>query len=418
MKLLQHPSVRLLGVTVAVGVAVRALFFKVAPWLWHFNLTVPTEDVLPWARWAMVDRDGAEAYGLLAAVMVQLVLTALGYVLLTRVAPRWRTIGVVLLLALVGVFAYRHPPQPPLHAIAASSTRLWQVVAGSLAGAWLLSRAVRHGARASVVAAAVLVPLCFLPTSLPWTLDESCILAPALRLAHGSPLREIYMQYDLFPSLLGIAWTNTGASAYSFWFVCAAGYYAVLLGLFVIARRLFVRAQLAAPMLAALVVVRLCSPMVDPTAIPQVTPLRLDLWPLLVAVAMASGLRRWTVGLAIALLYLFSRSIGELYVASYALALSADFFARRYATPSAERAPLSVDLRAALRETAPALALVALSLVIGRVIFGDFVSEGLEMYRRLGVGMMRVDRTSFYWWLLPMTGAAGWLVFSRRGSRP
>ena len=130
MKLLQHPSIRLLGVTVAVGVAVRALFFKVAPWLWHSQfLPVPNERRFALgALGNMVDRDGAEPYGLLAAVMVQLGLTALGYVLLTRVAPRWRTIGVVLLLALVGVFAYRHPPRPPLHAIATElSTRRWLV---------------------------------------------------------------------------------------------------------------------------------------------------------------------------------------------------------------------------------------------------------------------------------------------------
>ncbi len=418
MKLLQHPSVRLLGVTVAVGVAVRALFFQVAPWLWSFALPVPASDLLPWALPAMVDRDGAEPYGLLAAVMVQLLLTGLAFTWLTHVAPRWRALILAALLVVVGVFAYRLPPRPPLHAVATDLSRAWKVVAGSLVAAWLLARAVRRGTRASTLVAAVLVPLCFIPTNYPSLVDLSCVLAPALRLAHGASPREIYMQYDLFPSLLAIGWTKLGASAFSFWVVCSAAYYAMLIGIFVIARRLFLRPQLAGPMLLALVILRLFAPINDPASVPQVTPLRLDLWPLLVAAALVAGLRRWPVGLVTGLMYFFARGVGELYIGAYALALAADFFARRHATPAAERAPFASELRSALRETAVSLALVVLSLAAGRAVFGRFGSEGIEIYRRLGIGMLRVDRTSFYWWLLPLTGAAGWLVFSRRGSLP
>ena len=416
MKLLAHPSVRLLGVAVAVGVAVRALFFLLSQWLWHFAVPVDAADLLPWVRWAMVDRDGLEPYALLAFALVQIVATGFGFVLLARATPRWQAAIAGLLLIAVGLFAYHLPPQPPLPAIDPSPRQVRLVVAGSLLAAFLLARSVRRSVGAPALLAAMLFPICFLATGASSNINMSCVLAPALRLAHGVSPRAMYIQYDLLPSLLAMGWTALGASPLTFWFVCAATYYALLIGLFVIARRMFSRPQLAGPMVLAIVLVRMYAAMGDASALPQVTPLRLDLWTLPLAAALAAGLRRWPVGLVLGLLFVLLRGMGELYLGSYALALVGDFWARRYATPADERAPLLADARLALRETAPSLALIALAMLIARLIFGSFGSQGLALYSRLGVGMLRVAPTSFYWWLLPLTGAVGWLAFARRSS--
>jgi hypothetical protein len=408
----------LLGVAVVVGVAVRSLFFLIAARLWSFALPLQAAEVLPWARWAIVDRDGAEPYGLLASVIVQLAATGLGFLLLARATPRWRAAIVGVLLVGVGIFAFELPPRPPLRAIDKDLSRALLVVAGSVLAALLIARSTRRTTGAPALLAALLLPISFIPTALPSVLDLACVLAPALRLQHGVPLRAIYMQYDLLPSLLGLAWTKLGAPPATFSFVCAGTYYAMLIGLFILARRMFEHTHLAGPLVLSIVLARMYASMVDASALPQVTPLRLDLWPVLLAAVLAGGLRRWPVGLALALLCFFSRSIGTLYVLAYALALAADFLAVRHATLADARPPLGQDLRASLLEVAPSIALVALSFVLARLVFGDFGSDAVAMYRRLGVGMMRIDRTSFYWWLLPLTGAAGWLAFSRRGSAP
>ncbi len=416
MKLLQHPSVRLLGVAVAVGVAVRALFFLISKWLWHFALPVLPADVLVWARWAMAERDGLEPYALLLFALVQILATGLGFVLLARATPRWQAAISGLLLIAVGVFAYQFPPQPPLSAIDPIPSHAGLVVAGSLLAALLLARSVRRSAGAPALLAALLLPICFLATGPSSIRDLACVLAPGLRLVHGVSPRAMYMQYDLLPALLGIGWTGLGASPQTFWFVCAASYYALLIGLFVIARRMFSHAQLAGPMVLAIVLCRIYASVPDASGFPQVTPLRLDLWPLLLAAALAAGLRRWPVGLVLGLLFVLSRSMGELYLGSYALALAGDFWARRYATPAHDRAPLLADARLALRETAPALGVIALALLTARLIFGTFGSPGVALYSHLGVGMIRIAPTSFYWWLLPLTGVVGWLAFARRSS--
>jgi hypothetical protein len=418
LSLLQHPAVRLLAVTVSVGIGLRALFFLLAPWLWHFALPIADADVVPWARWAMVDRDGAEAYGLVAIAIVQIIATGLGVLLLARLPARWAVVVVALLSAAAVRFASWLPPWPPLSAVSPNHLRALLVVVGSWLLAWLVVRSVDRGGRVSLFLAAVLIPICFVSTALPTLGDIACILSPALRIEHGVALSQVYLQYDLLPSLLAAAWDAAGATPLGFRFVCAAAYYAMLLGLFAIALRMFRHRWLAAPLVVSIVLVRLYAPWVDANSTPQVTPLRLDLWPLPLAAALAWGLRRWPAGLVVGLLCLFSRSVGTLYLGGYLLALGADFLARRCAAEGERPASLVEDLRRSLRETAPSMAMVALALVASRMVFGSFGSDAVALYRRLGVGMLRVDPMSFYWWLLPLTGAAGWLAFSCRATRP
>jgi hypothetical protein len=417
MKLLQHPAVRLLVVAVNVGIVLRALFFWLAPWLWHFALPVADADVVPWARWAMVDRDGAEVYGLLAIAILQIVATGLGALLLARLPARWASVVVLLLSAAALRFAFWLPPWPPLYAVHPSQRWALLVVAGSWLLSLLVARSMDREGRVPPLLTAVLIPICFVSTTLPSLGDLACILSPALRIEHGVALSQMYLQYDFLPSLLAAGWDALGAPPLGFWFVCAAAYYALLLGLFAIATRMFRHRWLAAPLVVCIVLVRIYAPWVDANSTPQVTPLRLDLWPLVLAAALAWGLRRWPTGLVVGLLCFFSRSVGVLCLGGYLLALGADFLARR-CTAVSGRPPFRQDLRQALREMAPSMAMIALALLASRAVFGSFGSDALALYRRLGVGMLRTGPTSFYWWLLPLTGAAGWLAFSCGATRP
>ena len=418
MKVLQHPSVRLLAVAVGIGIAIRQIFFALSEWLWRFDVPVLDADVVPWARWTIHERDGAEPYALLALTLLQLLATGLGFLLVGRAAPRWRAALVALLLVAVGLFAYLLPPRPPLYAVEADFTHALMVVAASLLIALLFARSVRPDIRIPALPAVILLPLCFIPTKLPSLFDLGCILAPAVRLAHGISPRAMYLQYDLFPSLLAAAWGAIVSDPTSFSFVCAASYYAMLLGMLLIVTRMFKRPQLAGPLVVAILLARMYGSTVDASAVPQVTPLRLDLWPLVLAGVLAGGLRRWPVGLVLGLLYFFSRSMGILYLAAWALALAGDFLADRFATPAGERPPVRAALRLALVELKPSLGLIALSLVAALAVSGHLGADGLSLYGHLGPGMLRIGRDSFYWWLLPLLGMAGWLAFSQRRSLP
>src|ERR1041384_7220071 len=162
MEVLQHPSVRLLGVAVAVGIAVRQLFFCIAEWVWKFDVPLPDADVLPWARWATHERDGAEPYALIVLTMLQLVATGVAYLVVTRAVPRWGGALAAFFLLAPAMFAYTLPPRPPLAAVDNNLKHAMMVVAGSLLIAWLFARSVGPSARVPGLPAGLLLPVCFL----------------------------------------------------------------------------------------------------------------------------------------------------------------------------------------------------------------------------------------------------------------
>ena len=418
MKFLLSPTVRLLAVTVTVAVGLRHVFLMMSHWIWHFAADVKMAEIVPWARWAMESRDGIEPYALVVVVLLEWVLTALGVAVLARLAPRWRAAAVVALLAVAVRFPTRVPLRPPLAAVDLMLPSVLKLVVACLLATLLLQLAMRRRFVVPATLAIVLLPLCFVRTTLPSLVNMVTILSPALRLQRGFAPSQIFLQYDLFPSLLALAWSEVGGPPIAFGVAVAAVYYAALLGVFLLARRVFRRSELAAPLLVSILLVRFYAVMGDPLLCPQVTPMRLDVWVLLLLAARAKGLRHWFVGLAMACVCFFWRSIGTIYLGAYFLALAADFLAERRCTPRTARAPFWQDARAMVVSTAPALGLVALSFVAARLVFGGFGSDALALYRQLGVGMLPIEPKSFYWWLLALTGAVGWLAFSLRGALP
>ena len=67
----------------------------------------------------------------------------------------------------------------------------------------------------------------------------------------------------------------------------------------------------------ALVIVRLLAVYDDPSMILQATPLRLDLWLILLMVVYFKGAYHWATGLVIGLFLFFTRTFGIYYLASY-----------------------------------------------------------------------------------------------------
>jgi len=408
-----HPALSLLGVSVCLAFALRSLFFAISAWLWHFASDTDLAEVVPWARWAMADRDGAEAYALLFAIGLQGLATALCMMLLARLRASFRAGAVALLLAAAAAIAWNAPPRPPAAEIFITlSGTLWFIAGALLVTALVTWLGRRSRARVPALVAAVLVPVCFVPISYVRLPDLICILGPALRLQYGIRLSDIYLQYDLLPSLLALGWTSSGASPVTFGSVFVpASFYALFMGVYLIARRLL-RAELAAPLLVSVVLIRFYGIIGDVS--PQVGPVRLDLWVLPLGLVLAVGLRHWSVGLLLGALCFFSRSIGMLYLGAYGLAVALDFLAQRRASGDGAAIPFRRALAQLFIGTAPVWGIVMLCLLAVRLAFGSFGSDAVAIYHQLGVGMMRIDRTSFYWWLLALTGAAGWLAFTRR----
>jgi hypothetical protein len=408
---LAHPLTQLAVVTLTLTGMLRQLFFHLAQRIWAMQADIPLEAITPWTRWAMQDRDGIEPQVLLLLIVLLCVLTVLGMQLLKHAPPSPRIVVMTFCLMSSVVFAIAVPVFAPMRQM----DRIWWHVLEAEAGILLAVLVARWAARKRgfhIVLAVALVPVCFLAVILPSRSDLACILAPALKLRLGFSPAQVYMQYDYLFALLAVGWHRIGGDPFAFTRVTQGSFYLLLVTSFLLARRMFQEQRFAGMLLVALCAVRVYGIIPDANFFPQVAPLRVDLWILLLAPALVFGLRHWSVGLAAGLIYFFARSFGMLYLGSYALALSADFLVRRL--DAQERIPLWRDIAAYARPLIPGLVFVGAGVLATRWVFGASVSDALLMYRWLRLGMMRISPFSFYWWMAPALAATGWLVFSLR----
>jgi hypothetical protein len=410
--ILPHPLIQLAVITLTFTGMLRLLFFHFARQIWAMQADVPLQDITPWTRSAMLARDGIEPPVLLALILLLTILTVLSMQLLERFPQRLRIDAVLVCTMTAALFAMnvrlRAPNWQP--------GRSWWQVFEAEAGIFLAILLTRWAARKRglhVVLGLALTPVCFLAVSLPSHSDLACILAPALKLRLGFSPAQIYMQYDYLLSLLGVGWHSIGGDPFAFSRVTEVSFFLLLVASYLLARHMFEEKRLAGMLLVALCVVRVYGIVPDANFFPQVTPLRIDLWLLLLAPALIFDLRHWSVGLAAGLVYFFARSFGFLYLGSYALALSADFLMRH--ADARERIPLWREVADYVRPTTAGLVFVGASLLAARWVFGATVSDAVVTYRRLGIGMLRISPDSFYWWIAPALAATAWLVFSLRG---
>jgi len=407
-----QPVVYAVAIAISLTSVLRLLFFHFSQRIWAFSQDFPLELITPWSRWTMADRDGVETQVLLLLTLLLVTLTVVATKLVDKVSTRWRLVAAALCLIGCGTFLAFVPFAPPMAQVSVFRSHVLIVVGSALLITAAIHWAGQRRTRYSLLFL-LLIPICFLTAS-PEAMssDLECILAPALRLRLGFPLREIYFQYDLFPSLIAVGWQRLGANPAMFSFCTRTSYFLLLIGGFFLARRLFVNQRLAALFLAALCAVRIYGVMDEANAYPQVTPLRIDLWIVLLAAALNFGLEHWVVGLAIGLVFFFLRSFGMLYIGSYGLALIAEFCARR--TASQEPQALLKDIAASCRRVLPSLALIALGVGAARLVFGSIVSDAVLIYHRLGAGMIRIAPSSFYWWVAPGIAVAAALAFECR----
>jgi len=285
------PALALGLASLALGWLAQRTFFHFAPDLWAQQSQVDPEAVTPWALRHVAENDGAEPLGLLSAV----VLTTLGVSTLSYLL-KWagaRVRAALCVLGLAGGVLLLKDAEfvLPLAHVGSSPAKNCLVAAVAVAASLLIGWKQEHGRGLSTATALLLVPIVLVPSGDTSPGDAQAILAPAWRLLHGASPAHIYMQYDYLPSLLLEGWLWLGGNPAGIFLLTGLVYYGFLCALFVLARRWFVHPELAGPLLVALVILRICAGMTDDvTAIPQVFPLRLDLWIIPVALALRFGL--------------------------------------------------------------------------------------------------------------------------------
>ncbi|MDO8813400.1 MAG: hypothetical protein Q7J38_15400 [Gallionella sp.] len=400
-------------------------YFQLSPWIWRQNLPFKPDEITPWVLPMLDGRDGIELYVLYALMFLNLLfIYALGRGWSRFAGKPERHFLVLPLVAISFAFLYSIGFQPPMNAFANHTVPdifVWvsTVIAVILPITAFLYYLQKHSARWTlVVVAYLLIPVCFVSTKpFSWE-DIQYTFAPALRLLHGAEVSEIYFQYDLLPSLIALAWMKLQLDLNLFQMVAQWAYYLLLLGLFAFTSRWFLDKRLPVFLLVALVLVRIYAGPHDAAYIFQVTPLRLDLWLILLLLVYFKGAYHWSAGLFCGLMLLFHKNFGIIYSAAYIQLLLTLCVLDVAVLPGRAIKTLLMALRAFFIKNYINLALILAGALAHYLIFRNANGQIDFYFQRLGVGFMRIATNSFYWYVVPISGLSFALLLRLRTKVP
>lgn len=408
----------LLFIAVVVTFALYGAYYHFSQLIWSMNQPVTYGDVMPMVRANLDQHDGIETYVLYVLMFVDLTLVALVAWLTERLKPtrfKWAFWPVLLVAFFVVLIYFRRAIgfNPPL-AERADWMRTYLVVGSVGLGLWLLTRFARWRSRlADTLIVLGLLPVCFVATEPISLIDYNYVFAPALRLIDHFRPSEIYFQYDLLLSLVAAGWMKLGLALKYFPVVAQASYYALFLGGFFLARRLFRDRRLAYGLLFALVLMKAYALMHDSALVFQVTPLRLDLWIILLAIAYERGIYSKWLGVTLGLLAVVHKAFGTIYAFSYVELLVVlcllDAFRQRPFWPG-----LRSGLKRQIALAWPNLAFIAGGWAASRLLLGSQALEAAASYQKIGIGFIQIYHQSFYWYVPIMLAMAFVLLLRQR----
>lgn len=417
----------LLGMMV-IATAIAGLlyfgYFQLAPWIWGQNLPFRPEDITVWQLLWMEDRDGIELYALYVLMFFDLLLVfslSSGWHRLTgKPAIYFLFLPVVVACMFFGSIGF-HPPmstfagQSVLDIFARSLKAMIVILPITALLYYLQQRSIYW---LFTVVAILLVPICFISTAPIEWYDYSFMLAPALRLFHGAGISDIYLPYDLLLSLVGLVWIKLQLDLNSFQVIAQCAYYLLLLGMFAFSRRWFLDKRLPVFLLIALVLVRIYAGPGDAVHSFQLTPMRLDLWFILLLLVNFKGAYHWSVGIFCALLILLHHNFGVIYSAAYIQLLLTLCVLDAVKLPDKSIRVASTALATFLKRNFLNIFFILAGTLAHYLFFRNAGVSSDFSFEKLGISFTKISANSFYWYVVVLSGLTFTLLLRLRSMVP
>ncbi|MCW3124985.1 MAG: hypothetical protein JWO03_643 [Bacteroidetes bacterium] len=381
------------------------LFYHFSGYIWSKNIHYPTQDYNPYIiRDFIFDHDGIEGYTLYLMFLAIAFFSAIAFILMKKIRSK---VVYYLLLAASGICTLvllGHTGFYPPFADLADAPLLLLPVSFLFAGLvwWLTTLAMRHPKRGFVIMALILAVMFFIPYAPISVYDYGYILSPALRLFYGEHIPNVYFQYDLYMSLMALGFMKLGISAYNLIWVARIGYYIFFILLFIFARRVFHEKKLAFLLIAFDILIRYYANM-DPVGYFQITLWRIDLWLILLCLVYWRGVYHWSVALFLGLLIIFHRNFGFIYLGAYIQLI--------IALPILEcikgkaQDGFFTTIFKVLRSISPNILILVIAFGGSYWLLGGMLPSSALAYQKIGIGMMKIAATSFYWYTAILLGA-------------
>lgn len=402
------------------------MFFVLSHWIWSFNPYTPYAELTPSIGMFSVEHDGIETFALYLLMFANILLTLFLTVFIFRLrANKSVYIGFFSVLLLICIYYFYSigfiPPMMEIGELGKSKLSLILFVLAFMSiGFYMLYQKSSLVVKCIVV---VILAYCCLVMIVPSMLvDMSFILYPAVRMMNGVSIPDIYFQYDLYLSFLGLVWLKNFSLA-SFPYIGQISFFLFFVVAFFFTDKYFKSKGLSVVFIIAYVIIRYYAIWEQGAGVIQVSPARLDLWLIPVIIAYRKGINHWLVGTSIGMLVLFHRNLGLIYLGGYVQLLIVLFVADIVSLAKSKE--LSVKsgvalLKRHLSSNLINIALIVLSIALCFVLFKEMFSPVAITYRKIGVGMIRISRISFYWYVPMVLSCLTVLLFrfrSRLGER-
>lgn len=395
--------VELLLACCVVGALIHAVYFALAPLIWNWGGKYPIEKFTPWTRSYALERDGLEVYALYIAVFIQGALL-IGLVKIFNLIniKFWK----IFLLLASTIIATEYLSAVGFHIpMSEFSGRQWPTATRQtlnvLIGMTLIGMCfylVRNRPTlTNLVAAVLLIPVCFISTGPPYLPDYGYIFAPALQILNGTGLSEIYLQYDLLLTLVAALTLHSNNAVELLQTVGQASFYSLFFGVFFLSKKLFYDKRLSVFLLTCIALVRVYAGEHNILTSFQVTPLRLDLWFIVLLTVYLRGASHWFAGLTLGLLIFFHRNFGIIYFAAYCQLIALMFYLDFHDSKNNETSKYFQ-----FRELASKYFLkyrINLTLTFTAFLSTAIFLGGNDAYRyqNIGIGFLRIASESFFW---------------------
>lgn len=395
-------------------------YFQLAPWIWSQNVPINPEEITPWTLPWIYERDGIELYALYVLMFLNLLcafaLNCGWGRLAGRPARYFLFLPLVVACAFIGAIGF-YPPMSNFedHAVPDILAQSFTAMIVILPITALLYYSQQHSTRLTLaVAALLLIPVCFIAVQPIFWRDYQYILAPALHLLHGAEVSKIYFQYDLLLSLIGLAWMKLLLNLNQFQVIGQCSFYLLLLGVFAFSKKFFLDKRLPVFLLVASVLVRIYAGMFDAVHSFQTTPLRLDLWLILLVLVYFKGPYHWSAGLFCGLMLLLHHNFGIIYSAAYIQLLLTLCVIDTIMLPGGIIKTASVALNMLIKKNHRNLAMILAGAIAQYLLFRNANLQGDFNYINLGIGFLRIATDSFYWYAVVVSGLSFVLLLRLR----
>lgn len=401
---------QLLLIAAVVTFLARTFYFLIFPWVLSFNLAFRPGELTPWIENWTNERDGIEIYVVYILVFAIIALSALLHWLMVKLWRQGKIAAIRAVWVRAGVLGgilcgYNLLKRPPMEVTDDSVGIVGLLVVPVLLFlVYGLGQWSRKGM--SILAFAVLLlPACFTIVSGFSAGNYAYIFSPAQKMLDGVRVQEIYFQYDFMLSALVALWMKAGMALDHFQYVGSASIYFAILAVFFIGYRHFESYHLAFAMALCILTFRVLANVVDPVFVFQVTPLRLDMWIVLVLAITFKKATGLLVPLMCGSLIIIQSNFGIIYTIGYLqviLTLAAiDMLDAGWRQKLREWSRPCILVRCAMVG-----AYLVCSLLLSRYLFGaSQIMTGY--YQTIGIGFLPMPRLSLFW-LLPVILSAMW----------